>query len=75
MESKIHIHVFSYIKSLKINDFCFHLLIIRFCIYIQSRSTCKEAAILQQPTTVAQNMDLFRFFRFYTDITAGIKKM
>lgn len=48
MEQKVHMYIFSYIKSLKINNLYFHLLIMNIYIYMKSGSTCKEGAILRQ---------------------------
>lgn len=40
---------FSWIKSLKINNSIFHLLILSISIYIKSRSTCQEVAPTPPP--------------------------
>lgn len=46
---------------------CFHSLIMRIYIYIESSSSCKDVAILCPHTsTVAQNMDLLRDFVIFT---------
>lgn len=52
-------------KSLKTkNDYVFHLPVSIY-IYIKSRSTCKEGAILRHHVSVvAQNEDLLRFLDF-----------
>lgn len=51
-------------------------MLISICIYIESGSTCQEAAILcHNVSTVGQNVDLLRISGFYADITAGLKNM
>lgn len=60
MAWKIHLFVFSDVKSLKINNLCFHSLITS--IYIHGKSRCKEAITrCRRVSTVAQNVDLLGF--------------